>query len=415
VRKLLGQIQGRFETFVRQRDNVALVVSFSASDALPMLTMVEGTEANSASDMFWTFTDAFTDEGAYVEAIVNGFAAKHEGVRLALEKEAMAPWPVMPPQVLDANAPPHLRLRHLAAFSRELLPIPNGGNVVWTFFPLEIADPSAYATLLQEVLLHEFPNPWCHHLRFIIRDDPAARAIHEHLAEFARIDWYEPDLGPQAIRRGFEEAADDETLSLDERLGSVMVLAGIDQAARRHDDALEKYALLLQYHAPLGNLVMAAVALNGMGETYEKLGDLERANDSYQSALTAASHGEHPSAAVLLNIVFNLANLRYMEQRWAEAEAYYDLAQQLATVARNGPARVQALDFRGICQRQQSQLQNAEASWYAGSVIAAQLEDAELCRMLVGRLRQHYEQTGQLEKERERREQLIALNQQQKG
>ena len=173
MRRLLQQISDRLQAFIDQRDNLALVLCSPAADALPLLKILEGLEETSTSDLFWTFTENFTHAGAYASAVVTGFAAKHEVMRLAMAKEGMTPWPPIPLHVLADNAPPAQRLRALAAFSRELLPIPNGGNNVWSFYPLEIANHAAFATLMEEVLQHEFPFPWCHYLRFIMREDPA--------------------------------------------------------------------------------------------------------------------------------------------------------------------------------------------------------------------------------------------------
>jgi tetratricopeptide (TPR) repeat protein len=374
-----------------------------------MLTLLEQVEAGRASDMFWTFTDEFIGAYEYADAVVSAFATRHEGVRLAMEKEGMQPWPPIPRGILSEDAPPPQRLRQLAAFSRQLLPVPNGGNIVWAFYPLEIADHREYAELIRQVVEHDLPNPWCHHLRFIARDEPATPAVREALTDSPRVQWYEPDLSHDAVKRSIEDEAADESLPLEERMTNFLMLAGGDQANRLYPEALEKYSLLLQYHAPLGNLSMAALALNGMGETYEKLGDLESAADSYQAALIPATQAEYPPIPVLLNITLNLANLRYGEERWAEAEGYYDLAQQLATAARNPPVKIESLEFRGICQHRQRKFAEAEQSWYDGSVIAGALEELELCRRLVARLRQYYEETGQHAKERERREQLEAL------
>ena len=410
MRQLLHGIGARLQAFVNQRDDLALLLSSPASDSLPILTLIDEIEASSASHMFWTFSEAFTDPAAYADAVVGSFATRHEGVRLALEKEGMKPWPHIPPHILARETLPARRLRDLAAFSRELLPVPNGGNVVWVFYPLEIADPRRYASLAGQLLSHQFPNPWCHHLRFILRDEPSAPVLQQAFGDAPRTQWFRPDLGPEAVQRSLEEAANDDTLPLDERLANVMVLAGGDYANHRYPEALAKYELLLTYHAPLKNYVMAAVSLNGMGEAYQRMGDLDRAAQSYEAALVPASQGEHPAIPVLLNIVLNLGSVRFTQERWAEAEAYYDMAQQLATVARNGPAKVQALDCRGLCQHRQQRLQEAEQSWYNGAVIAAQLEDVALCRTLVGRLQQYYAETGQHELERERREQLAGLN-----
>jgi tetratricopeptide (TPR) repeat protein len=409
VRGLLEKIGDRLKGFVEQRDDVALVLSSPASDALPILTLLEDLEAASASDLFWIFTDAFKDPCSYADAVAKAFATKHEAVRLALEKAGMTPWPSIPPRGFSPDLSPAQRLRGFAAFSRELLPVAGGGNLVWVFFPLEIGDHKEFAGLIEKVLQHTFPNPWCHHLRFIIREDPSDKTLRSILKGLPRLQWYQPDLGPEAVQRSLEEEVADECLSIAERLGNVMVLAGIDHANRRYPEALEKYELLLQYHAPVGNHAMAAVALNGMGEAHEKMGNLERAGRSYQAALISANRGNHPPVPILLNVVLNLANLRLKQERWDEAEAYFDMTQKLATIARNGPAKVQALDFRGVCQYRQRKLLEAERSWYDGSVLAAQLEDVDLCRTLVWRLQQYYAETRQFEKERERRDQLAAL------
>src|SRR4030095_7030442 len=95
--------------------------------------------------------------------------------------------------------------------------------------------------------------------------------------------------------------------------------------------------------------------------------------------------------------------------RWAEAEGYYDIAQQLATAARNPTVKIQSLEFRGICQHRQLKFEEAEKSWYDGSVIAGALEELELCRRLVARLRQVYEENGQHAKKSGGGEQRDAL------
>jgi tetratricopeptide (TPR) repeat protein len=408
MHRLLQQIADHFQSFIDQRDDVTLVLCSPATDALPILTLFERLEESSASDLFWTFTDDFTDSYKYADAVVTAFTAKHRAIRLAMEKEGMTQWPPIPTLIQSSELPPAERLRLLGAFSRELLPIPYGGNLVWIFYPLEVADYIKFSNLMSQVVQHEFPNPWCHHLRFIIRDDPTEQALGS-LARTPRAEWYQPDLSMKALQRSMEQAVEDENLSVEERLSNVPVLAGIDFANGRYPAALEKYELLLQYHAPMGNYTMAAVALNGMGEAYEKLGDLERAGESYQAALVPVSQGQHPPIPVLLNVTLNLANLRRKQERWAEAEAYYDIVKDLATVARDGPTKIRALENRGVCQQRQRKLADAEKSWHEGAVIAAQLEQLDLCRILVGRLRQYYAETGQVVQERERRVQLAGL------
>lgn len=410
MRKLLNEIGAHLTAFLKQRDDVALILNSPAGDSVPMLKILEGLEEASSSDLHWRHTDAFTDARAYVSGIVAGFATKHELVRLSMVKEQMTPWPPIPPQILSDDAPPAQRLRALGAFSRELLPIPNGGNNVWIFYPLEVADYGAFARLMEELIRHDFPFPWCHHLRFIVRADPGQLEVRAALGASPRIRWYQPDLSMNAINQSLEADIADESLPLYERIAPVPIMAGNDFAWGRYPEAIQKYELLLRYYAPINNYPMAAVALNGMGESYEKMGDLERANESYEAALIPASHGDHPPVAIFLNVVTNLGNLRAHQAQWADAEAYYDMAQQLATAARNASAKISALENRGLCQQQQGKIEEALGSWNDGAVIAAQLEDAESCRALLSHIEKHYTAAGEDSKAVELREQLAALS-----
>lgn len=409
MRKLLSNIGQRLQLFINQSEDFALVTSSPLPDSLPLLKIIEGLEQQSACDLYWTFTDSFIDQETYVAAVITGFATKHELIRLAMEKEGMQPWPPLPPEILSEQNLPSQRLRELAIFSRELLPIPNGRNVVWIFYPLDIIDHAAFAMLMKQLLEHSFPFPWTHHLRFIIRDDPSNPAVQKHLMASPRIQWYAPDLSLDAVNRSMEEEIADEELPLAERMSTLMVVAGTDYAHNRLPQALEKYALLLQYYAPMGNYPLAALALSGMGQVYEKMGDLDRANESYETALVPASQGTNPPIPILLNLTLNLANLRSTQKRWDEAEAYYDLTQQLATANRDASLKIRSLENRGICQQQQGKLEDACKSWNDGLVIAAQIEDVELCRELLVRLLQHYSKTNQTTKECELREQLAAF------
>jgi len=406
--QFIKQISERLQAFVNQREDVALILTSPTTDVPPLLKILEGLEEASSSDLYWSFTDNFVDPESYADAIVKAFASKHEVVRLALEDKKMKPWPPLPPAVASGQLPPVPRLRELSAFSRSLLPIPSGGNNVWIFFPLEISNPSAFASFTKELVRHEFPLPWCHHLRFILREDPADEVSGLQLGP--RVQRYRPDLSMDAINRSLEAQVADESLPLDQRLAPLPIMAGNDFAQGLYPEAMEKYELLLRYHAPMNNYPMAALALNGMGEVYEKLGDLERANTSYEAALIPASHGDQPPIPIFLNVVLNLGNLCVRQQRWEDAECYYDVAQQLATVGRNAPVKIRSLDNRGLCQQQQGKLEEAAKSWQDGLVIAAQLQDVDPCRTLLGRLEQHYSSAGDTARVQELQDQLAGLN-----
>jgi tetratricopeptide (TPR) repeat protein len=407
--KLFQQVEDELRRFLRQRENFALVLCGSAGDALPILKVLEGLEEASASDLFWTCTENFADPRSYASAIIKNFATRHGVVRLAMEKQKMSPWLPIPSEILSEQEAPARRLRALAAFSRELLPVPNGGNNVWIFYPLEVRDNFAFATLIKELLAHEFPFPWCHHLRFIIREDPADHAIQRLIEKPTRIQWYEPDLSMAAINQSLESEIADENVPLAERIALLLVMAGNDYSQGRYPEALRKYELLLRYHAAINNHTMAAFALNGMGEVYERTGDLARANESFEAALIPASVGEHPPLPVFLNVLTNIGDLCMRQARWQDGESYYDMAQQIATAARNPSVKMKAIENRGICQQKQGKGSEAAQSWNDGAVIAAQLQDVHTCQTFLQHLEGHYRETGQSEKAGEVHKQLIEL------
>src|SRR5260370_37352570 len=125
----------------------------------------------------------------------------------------MKPGPPLPPQLLDESRVPVQRLRELMAFSRSLLPQPEGCLVVWVLFPLQLADPIGYGELMRELLLHEYPFPWFHHIRLILREDTATS-----LADMPRIDHYTPDLSDEALEKALAAEAADEEVPLTERM-----------------------------------------------------------------------------------------------------------------------------------------------------------------------------------------------------
>jgi hypothetical protein len=346
------------------------------------------------SEIFWTSLDDFTKAPAYVEAVVGSFSLRHEAVRLTLEKEGKPPWPRLPPAVASGQTPPVERLRALLTFSRSLVPVRDGVVTVWTLFPTEIEDPAAYAALFRDVLKHEFPFPWCHHLRVVLREDPAQRPLRAALQDAPRVQWFDLDLSLPALERSMEEEVADPAVPLDQRLGTLLVMAGVDSAYKRYPAAREKYTLLVHYHRAKGNHQLAALALNGLGEVHQRTGDLAQAGRFFEAALEPASAAPVPSP-VALNVVMNLAALRAEQGRWADAEAYYDSGEQLGMLLRNPAAKFQCLEHRGLAQYRQQKIDQAVATWTAGADLAEKLGETAFCRSLLDRLEDHYRRSRQ--------------------
>src|SRR5262249_53696191 len=143
----------------------------------------------SSSELVWVAADEFTAPDAYATAVIDGFGAKHEAVRLRQPGEGLAQWPPLPVSLRDAARPAVERLRGLMTFSRSLLPSPEGLRVVWALFPLKIDNPTEYAGVIRDLLRHDYPFPWCHHMRIIVREDAAKPVLADALRKALRVAW----------------------------------------------------------------------------------------------------------------------------------------------------------------------------------------------------------------------------------
>jgi tetratricopeptide (TPR) repeat protein len=409
VRKLFERITGRLKDFLQQRDDAVLSVECRDGDCIAILKILEGLDEASASEFFWTYSGDFLDASSYASGVVKEFGVKHQGVRVALEAQNLQPWPPMPEAILDETRSAPERLRELMVFSRSLLPQPEGCSVVWVFCPLRIADQTAYARLLGELLRHEYPFPWFHHMRILVRQDAAQSGLSPVLAGMLRVDRYVPDLSDEAMENALEEEAADEELPLAERVQAAFISASRDFSYGRFDDALKKHEVVLRYHSAAGNLEMVALVLNSVGEIHQRLGREERAAQCYAAALEPASECANPPLPVLFNTLSNLARLRSDQSRFNEAEVYYEAGEKLATVLRNAPAKIQSLENLGHCQYMQGKVDQAVESWRLGAGVAGKLEQTELQASLLARLRQHFAKSSRTLELQEVEKQLASL------
>jgi tetratricopeptide (TPR) repeat protein len=276
------------------------------------------------------------------------------------------------------------------AFSRSLLPESEGCLAVWVLCPLHVGDAVAYAQFVRDLLRHEYPFPWFHHIRIILRDDAAQPALSAALASTSKVEHYVPDLSDETMEKALEEEASDESLPLEDRIQAMFISAQRDFSFSRFDEALKKHEIFLRYHTAAKNTPMVALALNSIGEIHQRLARLEQAGSCFEAALEQACAGENPPLPVLFNVLLNLANLRLGQRRLAEAEVYYDAGEKLATVQRNPSAKLQSIETLGYCQYMQGKFVDAEKSWEHGAAIAGQLEQPELQKSLLARLQAHY-------------------------
>ncbi len=387
---MLERIAADISGFVAQRDDVAMVVRATAATAPAFQEVLNPIAESSSAGLFHTHDTPFRDPVSYVDEVAAWFQVTHDGFRVVQLQHGMPPWPETPPVVAEAGLPPVLRLRELMTFSRSVLPDPANQVVVWTFLPSQIADPTGYARFFRELLAHEWPRPWCHHMRVMLRAEPGDEVMAKAFAAAPRVRWYEPPLGPDSYRKGYEDAVADATLPVPERMTALLVTAATDYSFGRDAQALEKYELLIQYHRARGESVPLALAWNGVGEVRAKGGDRVGAGAAFDVALAYAADGPAPQPAVLYTVAWNLGRLRMDEKRFGEAADCFGIAQQSAACMRAAEIKLTAMEWQGVARAANREPEKAVELWEAGATVAHRLKLPDHREAMLARLRDHF-------------------------
>ena len=77
----------------------------------------------------------------------------------------------LPPEVSAQSYRPVDRLRSLLLFARSLIDDLEGARLVAGFLPTKISNPTEFAQLILALAAHEMPQPWCHHMRILVREE----------------------------------------------------------------------------------------------------------------------------------------------------------------------------------------------------------------------------------------------------
>jgi tetratricopeptide (TPR) repeat protein len=290
-------------------------------------------------------------------------------------------------------------VRALCTFARGLIRDLDNIRLVVALVPHAISDSAAHADFVHTLLEHEVPAPWCHHMRFIVREDAANPALSSAEPRRARSGWYAPDLSHANVEKALEDEANAQALPVAARMQALMLLAGMDTAHQRVDAALEKYALLADFHLGMRDLPMLALALCGMGEACSRAERHVEAQEHFERALTPALQAQ--DLASLTNITFNLARLHQGRSAWNEACQYYAALSTLARAALNASLQLICHEQHGVCLRKLGSHEPALEQWQAGVTLArgADMPDQEL-----GLLRKMHEVLHELGRSTQQRE-----------
>ncbi|MEM6485181.1 MAG: hypothetical protein AAF662_09375 [Pseudomonadota bacterium] len=391
MHQIVESIRSTATEFVDQRENFALLVACSDTDWLLLLKTVEELDESRDSELYWMAVDAFDDARSYVQACVAMFEAKHEAVRANQASRGETPLPPMTTSLLDSSLNPVERLKELLRYSRDLLPSLDGFAVVWALAPSEIHDRDAYRAFIEALCEHEFPFPWCHHMRLFIRDAYPERIFDPNQFELARVSYCHIDASNAAVEAALRESADDDDAPIDQRINSALMLAGIDYSHGRYEDARQGYEVVHHYALTVGEPTYGAIALNGLGEVHRATGDGPAAMDMFRAALGPAAQAPNPPIPVLINVYESLGKMHHAEEEWEEAEVFLHGAAEFALVMRDATKRLRMWELLGEAQLGQDKHEDAASTWYSAAVVAGRLEKQSDYDMFLERLRDLYE------------------------
>lgn len=409
MRKLLEKMSERLRGFLEQRRSLTLVVRAGPSEFLPLVSTLNGLEEESP-DSFWLFLDPFKNQSQYVKAVVESFQSRYVALAPELRKLGHATPDEVPARVTDQRLGAVPRLRALCEFARTLLLDLDESHLVVALLPTSIDEPFAFAQLVVALTEHELPVPWCHHMRFVVREEAQSAPLREQGQRLVRTEFYAPDLGQEAMCVALEEEANDESLALPRRMQALLLLAGMDFAHRRLPEALAKYGLLAKYHQVLGPAPLYALSLNGMGEVFERSGRTAEARAYYEKALVPALEAKSPPA--LVNITTNLANLHRATGNFATAFEYYLALSSLAKGMCNAELQMRCLEQMGLCQHKLGNARAAWEHWQAGVTLARGMELKEHLLDCLLRVRVLYEEAGVCDRRGELEAEIAELERQ---
>ena len=410
MRKLFEQMRTRLESFLGQRRNLLLVVSAGPAEYLPLVSTIDGIEQGGSADAFWLFLDPFDNPPQYAKAVVASFRTRYTVLAVELQKAGLSVPSDLPPSLLDERRPPVDRLRELFLFARDLIDDLEATRLVVGLLPSKIAAPLPYAQLIMALATHETPVPWCHHMRFIAREEAQQALLTEHARAMVRTEFYAPNLGQDADQASLEDEANDASLPLPQRMQSLLLLAGMDLAYQRLPAAMEKYKLLADYHQVIGPPPLHALALNGMGEVWDRAGNEKEAQRHFEMALVPALTSKNPPA--LINITLNLANLHRTHERWQMAFDHYNAVSALAKATCSAMLQLRCLEQMGFCRYKLGDHTGAWAQWNAGVVLARGVESREDLLDCLERIRNLFKELGMTDRRKQVEPEVEALKRQ---
>ncbi len=389
----MREIQGVFKSFINGSRHNLMIVSCAPENSALLLKSLDAIEDDPAvPDIFLAFGHPFGIAESYVSQTLASVREQFNKVNDELVRRgdsALAPFPM---EVEDVSHQPETRLFIAIQHIRNV--IPKGQQVIWIFYPLEISAPTQYLHLIDYIRLQIEDTP-LRGTKMIVREGPSHVLVRQ-LKNEPKVRIYWPALDPNSLMKKLDKQANDPKVPPEEQAQIHMMLAGMDIANKRFDQALARNQELLGYFYHTGQKHHQSIVLNNIGDIHYMQSRYPDAQESYEKAVLVAV--EEKSQPLVIYQSINLGNALLMQQKLDEALTYYQSAEQLAQASSVPTYQIQALEQIGVVKHQSKQLNEAAEAWEEAVNLCQRFHHEAGVRTNLERLQDLYKEMGDSER-----------------
>jgi len=398
MQHIIDDIKENLRNFIDEGAKTVLLIEAKAEESLLLLKTLSALEDDELSpDIFSSHTDSFTDARNYIDGLFENQKLQIESVNEALAERGEPLLEDFPAELANRSILNHDRLIGIASHVRRI--VQPERKVIWVFFPLEeVEHEEAYAGLLRYLAFGVFDEN-IEGTKLIIRDTPAFAVKAKLLLQEEQVSFYRPGLDLDSIIEKIDKQCTNPQAPPDERAQSAMLMAGVDVAEKRFDEALRRNQEALEYFETSRQKQKQSVVHNNVGDIYYIQGDYAESQKHYEKAVDIAVDEE--AQPLLIYQSMNLGNALFMQQKYDEALIYYDSSAKLAAINKALPQQIQALQRVGDTDKALGDTEKAVAIWIGA---------ADICREngykiglveTLERLDPAYDEIGEIDKRRE--------------
>jgi hypothetical protein len=388
MRKIYEQLIRTLRFFVRQRDDLLLLVACGDSDIALVLKALRDLDRMSPGDLYLLFADDFEKPDTFVSSLADRIEAERTLINNATGPD-LEKLPPLPPELAAPGKAPALRLEAGMRYAQSLINSRDGQHFVWGMGPGKIADPKSYLNLLAQLAPQPDIRPWMRGARIVARVPVDFQLDRSPLAKCKRVNVEPFVIPPDVHEQGLLADAADPKLPMAERMQAEVQLGYLDYAHGRFDMATERFNKSLAYFQWVKLPAMEGLIISGMGDIERCKENWKQAQHWYACAIVPATEAANP--ILLANIVQNLALVAYHEKRFADAEDRYA---ELATLKKGMLDEVglaEALEWQGICQEKQNAYDRAVEAWEEAALVCKAFEMKDRLAPVLTHVRRAYE------------------------